>query len=121
MKLKCTALMLVVTCFALVLLSAQTSRAQNSPQRIEIVAKRFNFTPSDITVKKGVPAIFVLSSNDVDHSLKIKELNVNVAAKKGSTKEVTFTPTQTGTFEGRCGTFCGSGHGSMKLTLHVTE
>jgi cytochrome c oxidase subunit 2 len=121
MKFKYTNLMFVVAYLAIVLLSAQALRAQDSTQHIEIAAKRFSFTPNDITIKKGIPATFSLTSRDADHSLKIKELNVNIAAKKGSTKEVTFTPTQVGTFEGRCGTFCGSGHGSMKLTVHVTE
>jgi cytochrome c oxidase subunit II len=114
-----------LTVVAAFLLSAffvpQVLHAQDSPQRIEIVAKRFDFTPGEITVKKGVPVTLVVTSKDVDHSLKIKELNVNVVAKKGSSGEATFTPTQTGTFVGRCGIFCGSGHGSMKFTLNVTE
>ena len=91
------------------------------PQRIEVVAKRFEFAPSDITVKKGEPVTLALSSQDVDHGLKFKELNVNVMAKKGQTREVTFTPGQAGTFVGQCSIFCGAGHGGMKLTLHVTE
>jgi cytochrome c oxidase subunit 2 len=95
--------------------------AQAAPQRIEIVAKRFEFTPGDITAKKGVPVTIALSSQDVDHGLKFKELNVSLIAKKGETKEVTFTPDKAGTFVGQCASFCGSGHGSMKMTLNVTE
>jgi cytochrome c oxidase subunit 2 len=53
--------------------------------------------------------------------LKFKDLNVVVTAKKGQTSEVTFTPDKVGTFVGQCSVFCGSGHGSMKMTLHVTE
>lgn len=96
-------------------------RAQATPQRIEITAQRFNFTPSEITLKKGVPVVLVLTSKDVDHGLKFKELNVNIKAKKKSSSEVTFTPTKVGTFVGQCSVFCGSGHGEMKMTLHVTE
>ncbi|HEX4320104.1 MAG TPA: cupredoxin domain-containing protein [Acidobacteriaceae bacterium] len=100
---------------------AITHADAQSPQRIEITAKRFNFTPGEITLKKGVPVVLVLTSADVDHGLKFKELNVVVNAKKGKTNEVTFTPNKVGTFIGQCSVFCGSGHGSMKLTLHVTE
>jgi cytochrome c oxidase subunit 2 len=53
--------------------------------------------------------------------LKFKELNVAVNAKKGQTNEVAFTPDRVGTFIGQCSVFCGSGHGHMKMTLHVTE
>jgi cytochrome c oxidase subunit II len=95
--------------------------AQVAPQRIEIVAKRFDFTPGDITVKKGSPVTIVLTSKDVDHGLKFRDLNVTLNAKKGETKEVTFTPDKAGTYIGQCSVFCGSGHGSMKMTLHVTD
>lgn len=107
----------------LVILSATVRpfHAEATPQRIAIVAKRFTFTPGEITLKKGVPVVLALTSADVAHGLKFKELNVVVNAKKGQTNEVTFTPERTGTFIGQCSVFCGSGHGSMKLTLHVTE
>jgi cytochrome c oxidase subunit 2 len=104
-----------------VLLSAYHIHAQDGPHRIEIVAQRFDFTPGDITVKKGVPVTLALTSEDVDHGLTFKELNVVIKGKKGATKEVTFTPNKTGTFVGQCSVFCGSGHGKMKMTLHVTE
>ncbi|MBB5059674.1 cytochrome c oxidase subunit 2 [Granulicella aggregans] len=95
--------------------------AAQAGKKIEIVAKRYDFTPGDITVKKGEPVTIVLTSKDVDHGLKFKDFNVSVSAKKGETKEVTFTPDKTGTFVGQCSVFCGSGHGSMKLSLHVTD
>ena len=48
----------------------QYSRAQSASHRIEIVAKRFEFTPADITLKKGVPVVLVLISKDVAHGVK---------------------------------------------------
>jgi cytochrome c oxidase subunit II len=44
-----------------------------------------------------------------------------VKAAKGKTAELSFTPTKIGDFVGACSVFCGSGHGKMKLTLHVVE
>jgi len=96
------------------------SQAQ-APKRITIVAKRFDFTPGDITLKKGEAVVLVLTSSDVDHGVKFKDLNLNIKVPKGKTTEFPFTPTKTGTFVGQCSVFCGSGHGSMKMTLHVTE
>ena len=95
--------------------------AQVAPHRIAITAKRFDYTPGDVTVKKGVPVTLALTSQDVDHGLKFKELKVSINAKKGQTSEVTFTPDKAGTFIGQCSVFCGSGHGGMHMTLHVTE
>jgi cytochrome c oxidase subunit 2 len=114
---------LIVLClFATVsLFGLYVLRAQAAPQRIQIVGERFDFSPGEVTVKKGVPLTIVLTSKDVPHGIKFKELNVVLDAKKGETKEVTFTPVKTGTFVGQCSVFCGSGHGAMKFMLHVTE
>lgn len=95
--------------------------AQASPRRIFIEAKRFSFDPGEITLKKGEPVILVVKSKDVNHGLRFRELNLNIKVKAGSTAEMAFTPTQTGDFVGHCSVFCGSGHGSMMLTLHVVD
>ncbi len=120
MKLKFFASVFIVIALA-VLVAPQYMRAQSMPRRIEIVAKRFDFTPNEISLKRGTPVVFVLTSKDVAHGLKFKGLNLTIKTKKGGTNEVTFTPTEVGTFVGQCAVFCGSGHGLMKITLHVTE
>jgi cytochrome c oxidase subunit 2 len=91
------------------------------PVTINVSARRFSYEPAQITVKKGEPVVIKLTTQDVAHGLKFKELNLNTKIEKGKTAELAFTPTQTGDFVGHCSVFCGSGHGSMTLTLHVTE
>lgn len=100
---------------------AGVGSAEPSIQTITIKAKRFSFSPSEITLKKGEPVKLSLTSDDVPHSLVIKELNVNANIAKGHSTEVTVTPGQTGDFKGVCGRFCGMGHGSMRLIVHVTD
>jgi cytochrome c oxidase subunit 2 len=95
--------------------------AQEAPKKIEIIAKRFEFSPNEITVKKGEPVELVVTSQDVDHGLKIAELGVNLKISKGKPSEAAFTPTEVGDFTGQCTSFCGPGHGGMKMTVHVTE
>jgi cytochrome c oxidase subunit 2 len=95
--------------------------AESEPRRIEVTAKRFGFEPGEITLKKGQPVVLVLKSADVPHGLRFRELNVDVKVPKGGTGEVEFTPELTGDFAGHCSVFCGTGHGSMMLTLHVVE
>jgi cytochrome c oxidase subunit 2 len=96
-------------------------RAQESTKTIQVVARRFVFEPSEITVKKGVPVVLVIKSEDVAHGLRFRDLNLNVRVDKGGTAELRFTPDKTGDFIGHCSVFCGSGHGGMMLTLHVVE
>jgi cytochrome c oxidase subunit 2 len=95
--------------------------AQDTPRRIEVSVKKFSYTPGEITLKKGEPVVLVLTSEDVTHGLKFKELNLNTKIEKGKPAELAFTPDKVGDFVGHCSVFCGSGHGSMTLTLHVTE
>jgi cytochrome c oxidase subunit 2 len=100
---------------------APPTHGQPGPRRIEVTAKRFNFTPGEITLKKGEPVVLVLQSTDVTHGVRFKELGIEVKAGKGQTSELAFTPSKTGTFVGHCSVFCGPGHGGMKLTLRVVE
>ena len=95
--------------------------AQDAAHTIEIHAKRFSFTPSEITVRKGESVKITLISDDVTHELVIPELNVRREVSKGHPAEVTFVPGQAGDFHGMCGHFCGSGHGSMTFTVHVKD
>lgn len=92
-----------------------------APRRIEVTAKRYEFNPSDITLKKDEPVVLVLRSLDVAHGIHFKELGLETKLSKGGTSELVFTPVNTGIFVGHCSVFCGSGHGQMTLTLHVVE
>ena len=121
MKLKFVLSSLFPAILMVALFLVHTSLAQPAPHRIEVTAKRFDFTPAEITLKKGEPVVLVLKSDDVAHGVRFKELGVEVKAGKGQTSETTFTPSKAGTFVGHCSVFCGSGHGKMTLTLQVVE
>ena len=121
MKLKLTFPILMVALIATIAGTRLMSHAQEQPRHIDIVAQRFYFTPSEITLKKGQPVILALTSKDVQHGLKLDAFNQVLIAKKGASNQVEFTPTEVGTFIAQCASFCGAGHGSMKLTVHVTE
>ena len=100
-------------------ISSPSVWAQAAPQRFEITAKRFAFTPGEITVRVGQPVVLVLRSVDVGHGLHIRDFGVDLKVKAGGKAEVTFTPDKAGDFVGHCSVFCGSGHGSMMFKLHV--
>ena len=90
-------------------------------ERIGLVAKRYSFEPAEVTVRKGQPVTLELTSPDVTHGLEIKELGIKTEVKKGKPAELSFTPETVGTFTGKCSHFCGTGHGSMNLKIHVIE
>lgn len=91
------------------------------PQRIEITAKRFTYEPNEITVKKGAPVTLVFHSQDVEHGFLSEELGVKSDIPKHGTSQVTFSPDKTGDFTAKCSHFCGAGHGSMQMTIHVQD
>jgi cytochrome c oxidase subunit 2 len=95
--------------------------AGDAPRKIDITAKRFGYAPAEITIKKGEPVVLELTSQDVTHGFKFKEMNLNAKIEKNKTTELAFTPNEAGDFVGHCSVFCGSGHGGMALTIHVTE
>ena len=121
MKMKFAFPLLFAATLIAAFLTVQPVHSQTAPRRIEVTAKRFDFTPAEITVKKGEPVVIVLKSEDVAHGLRFRDLGVNVKVDKGKTGELTFTPNKTGDFVGQCSVFCGSGHGGMKLKLHVVD
>jgi cytochrome c oxidase subunit II len=111
----------VLAASVLLLMLSGISIAEQPAKTITIHAKRFAFDPAEITVKKGEEVKLSLVSDDVPHSLVVKELNINAPIAKNKPTEISFTPEKTGDFKGVCGRFCGTGHGSMKFMVHVTE
>jgi len=95
--------------------------AQVETKTITITARRSTYDPTEITLKKGQPVVLIVKSLDVGHGLRVRELNIDLKVKKGGSSQVQFTPEKTGDFVGHCSVFCGPGHGSMKLTIHVVE
>lgn len=114
--------LIFIACLAMALFFLATSRGKaQSPRVIQITASRFAFTPNEITVKKGEQVTLAVQSKDVNHGLEIEELGVRIDIKKDSPTDVKLNLASEGTFEGKCAHFCGTGHGSMTLIVHVVE
>ena len=93
--------------------------ARPGPRVVEISARRFGFTPGEITLKKGEPVTLRLSTEDVKHGFFVKGLGLDADIIPGTTAEITFTPQTTGKFLSVCDNFCGSGHGDMRMAIVV--
>lgn len=101
-------------------LSPRPARA-DSPRVIEISAKRFGFTPNQITLKKGETVKLRLTSDDVTHGFYMKKLKIDEVIEPGKPTEVALTPDTAGSFTTICDHFCGTNHGSMNMTITVVE
>lgn len=88
---------------------------------IRITAKKFDFTPSDISVKKGVPVALELTSSDRVHGFNLPDFKLTAKIEPGKVTRVEFTPDKTGEFTFSCNIFCGSGHEDMAGRLIVTD
>ena len=95
--------------------------ASDNPKVIEITAKKFEFTPSQITLKKGEPVVLRLTSSDRVHGFMSKPLKIDTDIPSDTTKDVAVTPDTAGDFTVICDHYCGTGHGNMKMTVTVVE
>lgn len=91
-----------------------------NPKVIEISAKKFDFTPSEITLKKGEPVILRLTSSDRVHGFMSKPFKIDTDIPPDKTTDVAFTPDTAGDFTIICDHYCGTGHGNMKMKVTVT-
>ena len=93
--------------------------AQPREKVIKVVAKRFDYSPAHLTLKKGQPVVLELSTRDVLMGFNAPDFNVRADIVPGKTALMTFTPDKAGTFAFLCDVFCGDGHETMSGTLVV--
>jgi cytochrome c oxidase subunit 2 len=116
-------IVLVIACLAMVV-ALSSSDAMTGPggeTTVKLTAKKFEYIPSQITVKKGTQVVLEISSEDAKHGFNLPDFGVRADIKPGSITRVTFTPDKTGTFTFACDVFCGSGHEDMSGQLTVVE
>ena len=109
----------ILSALLLLGLSASACLAQEAEKVVRITAKKFEFTPNQITLKKGVPVVLEFVTQDVSHGFSCPELKLQSDIKPGKTATLRFTPDKTGTFAFHCDDFCGIGHTKMKGSIVV--
>ncbi|MGZ3608262.1 MAG: cupredoxin domain-containing protein, partial [Syntrophales bacterium] len=88
---------------------------------IQITAKKFEYSPKDITVKKDVPVVLEFTSLDRLHGFNCPGLGIRADIAPGKTNQLRFTPNKAGSFPFHCDNFCGLGHEGMTGTITVEE
>ena len=93
---------------------------QRAPRRIVLTAARFEFTPAEISIQRGVPLTLVLRSLDFAHGFSLPDFGLRRDFVPSKDTELTFTPDKAGRFQFACDNFCGEGHDDMDGWLIVT-
>ena len=88
---------------------------------IKIVAKKFEYTPNVIKLKKGVPVVLEFTTLDVLMGFKVPDLGIRTDIIPGKVSRVRLVPDKVGTFPFLCDIFCGSGHENMTGSIVVSE
>ncbi len=86
---------------------------------VEIDARQFAYSPSELNVNAGDIVTIQLVSTDVVHGLYIVGYDVSVEADPGQTATLTFTAEKPGSFRFRCNVTCGAMHPFMIGKLNV--
>ena len=100
-------------------LSGSRARAQGEPKVIAVTAKKFEFSPRELKLKKGETVTLRVTSEDVEHGFFNRKMKIDSDIPAGQSADVTITPLEAGTFVIICDHFCGSGHGNMHLAVEV--
>lgn len=94
--------------------------AKPNEKVIKVLARRWTYTPDKITLKKGVPVVFELTTADVIMGFNVPDFGARADVVPGQTAKLRMVPDKVGTFTFLCDIFCGSGHETMSGTLTVT-
>lgn len=118
------------------------ARAQSpdnqAPQVIEVSAKKYEFTPTEIRVKAGAKVELKVHSEDETHGVKLDVYpegakdkskpgllfaapDQNGKVEKGVDQVIDFVAQEPGTYDFKCAKVCGLSHGKMKGKLIVEK
>lgn len=124
---------------SLLLFAGSSPRQQDqAAQVIEMTAKKYEFSPSPLHVKKGQKIQLKVTATDHDHGLKIPLVPDGAdktgtpglvftspqdcwKVKKGNTVTIEFVAQTPGTYTFKCCVDCGMGHRHMRGEIIVDE
>jgi cytochrome c oxidase subunit II len=101
--------------------SSDQNGKERRVQKVNLVAERFNFTPSKIKVKQGTLVEITLTSDDTFHGFRVPSMQINqvIPARGRGSVKVLFDAKQKGSFAFECSRPCGAGHTMMRGVIVV--
>ena len=101
--------------------AAEATPGVQQERVIQVTAKKFEYTPHEIILKKGEPVILALTSLDREHGFRLTDFGVRADVKPGQVTRVRILPQQVGRFSFACGVFCGVDHEEMTGEIVVVD
>ncbi len=87
---------------------------------IKVVARKFSYTPSQITVKRGESVVLEFTAVDFTHGFNVPDMHIRSDLVPGKVTQVEINTDTAGDFDFLCDNFCGSGHETMNGRITVT-
>ncbi|MFM9428843.1 cytochrome c oxidase subunit 2 [Variovorax sp. GrIS 2.14] len=87
---------------------------------IKIIAKKFEYVPSEIRVKQGETVMLQFTAPEVPMGFSLPDFAVRADIMPGKVTTLRLTPDKTGSFAFLCDVFCGTGHEDMNGMLIVS-
>ena len=97
------------------------AETQAKEQVVRISASMFEFKPGEITLRKDMPVVFELVSEDRRHGFALPDFHLRKDVLPGAVERLRFVPGKIGTFTFICDVFCGEHHEEMSGTIRVIE
>ncbi|HTP97617.1 MAG TPA: cupredoxin domain-containing protein [Burkholderiales bacterium] len=97
------------------------ARTQSAERVIQIATRKFEFMPSEITLKKGEPVVLEFTAQDETMGFKLPAFGMRTDIVPGKVTQLRIVPEKAGKFSFFCDVFCGDGHEDMDGTLTVVE
>lgn len=82
-------------------------------------AQVWAFIPNEIRIPRGSELTFYVTSQDVQHGVKISDTNINMMVLPGQISKLTATFDEPGVYNMICHEYCGLGHHTMYAQLIV--
>jgi cytochrome c oxidase subunit 2 len=101
------------------LFAAAVLAPSDGAQVVQLMAKKFEFSPAVIELKVGVPVVLEVTSLDRKHGFALPDFKIDEQVEAGAATRIRFVPDRPGSFAFHCSVFCGSGHEDMGGTIVV--
>jgi len=118
---KCLTILFCLIAVSLYAFASGTVTSADSGKVIKITAKKFEYNPDKIVLKKGIPVTLEFTSLDRLHGFNCPDLGIRTDIVPGKVTRIKLIPDKTGTFPFHCDNFCGEGHENMTGEISVTE
>jgi cytochrome c oxidase subunit 2 len=86
---------------------------------IKVEAKKFEYTPNRIVLKKNQAVVLEITALDFTHGFKIPDWNIRADLMAGQVTKIRLLPDTAGEFDFLCDNFCGTGHEEMSGKIVV--